>query len=94
MAVDRKLLGRIQQNTDDVWFDDLCRLAQQLGFVFARQKGSHKLYKHPRAATVAAQFPRPMNFQCGKNGKANGYQVRQLLEMAKALKILDGDEGT
>lgn len=28
-------------------FDDLCRLAEKAGFVFSRQEGSHKIYKHP-----------------------------------------------
>ena len=40
--------------------------------MFAREKGSHRLYKRPAA-------PRPMNFQEGENGTAKTYQVRQLL---------------
>ena len=66
------LLERAKQNPDGLRFAELCKLAECHGWVFAREKGSHRLYKRPAA-------PRPMNFQEGENGTAKTYQVRQLL---------------
>jgi hypothetical protein len=31
-----------------------------------------------------------LNLQCGKNGKAKAYQVRQMLSMAEAMGVLVG----
>jgi hypothetical protein len=66
------LLHKAKQNPEGLRFVDLCKLAECHGWVFAREKGSHRLYTRP-----AAQ--RPMNFQEGENRIAKAYQVRQLL---------------
>lgn len=67
-----KLLKRARQAPKGVRFEELCALAECHGFVFARQEGSHRVYKH-------LTFRRIMDFQ-NDNGQAKPYQVRQLLE--------------
>ena len=47
-------------------FAELCRLAECFGWEYARQRGSHRLYKRAGAKAL-------MNFQ-NVNGEANGYQ--------------------
>ncbi len=37
---------------------------------------------------VREQFPRPLNLQKGRDGKAKAYQVKQMLQMAEALGII------
>ena len=46
-------------------------MAECHGFLFDRQRGSHRMYKRPG-------YPKVMNFQ-DDNGKAKPYQVKQLL---------------
>ncbi|WP_155815885.1 type II toxin-antitoxin system HicA family toxin [Rhodothermus marinus] len=48
----------------------MCRLIECFGFEFAREKGSHRIYK-----------TRLINLQPGKNGKAKPYQVKQVLKI-------------
>ena len=66
------LLEKARRNPEGLRFADLCKLAECHGWVFARQKGAHRLYTMPGA-------PRPMNFQEGEKGASKTYQVRQLL---------------
>ena len=67
-----ELLEKAKQNPAGLRFAELCKLAECHGWVFARQKGAHRLYVRP-----ATQ--RPMNFQEGEKGTSKTYQVRQLL---------------
>lgn len=68
-----KLLQRARAAPANLRFEELCLLAECHGFTLARQKGSHRLYKR-------AGEPRVMNFQDDR-GKAEEYQVKQLLEV-------------
>lgn len=72
-----KLLQRARDAPANLRFEQLCQLAECHGFVLARQKGSHRLYKCPGE-------PRVMNFQDDR-GKAKEYQVKQLLELIGGL---------
>ncbi|MDR3641003.1 MAG: type II toxin-antitoxin system HicA family toxin [Humidesulfovibrio sp.] len=73
MGKKKKLLEKARNGPASLAFDDLCALAEQLGFVFIRSDGtSHHIYKHP---DHQRSF---MNFQNDK-GKAKKYQVEQLL---------------
>ena len=66
-----KLFGKAKAAPNSLRFSDLCKLAEEFGFRFDRQKGSHRIYKHDGVAGM-------MNFQdC--HGKAVAYQVRQLV---------------
>ena len=73
MAKCIKLLDGARAKPESVGFGDLCALAECYGWVFARQRGSHWMFKREG-------HPRLMNFQEYANGRAKGYQVRQLLD--------------
>ncbi|MBU1041953.1 MAG: type II toxin-antitoxin system HicA family toxin [Proteobacteria bacterium] len=73
MSKREKLLEKARTGPASLSFDDLCALANQLGFVFLRSAGSHFIYRHPAHASSL------MNFQNFK-GKAKKFQVEQLLE--------------
>lgn len=70
------LLTRARQNPSGLRFTELCRLAECHGFEFARQKGSHRIYR--RAGRL-------MSFQ-EVRGMAKEYQVRQLLAAIEDLE--------
>ena len=56
----------------NIKFNDFCNLLDYLGFILARQKGSHIMYKHATGAFANVQ----------KDGsKAKGYEVKQLRDM-------------
>ena len=77
-------LAQIRSNSNDVRFDDLCKVCD-FYFGKARQDGSsHRVYKTPWQGD-----PR-VNIQNHK-GKAKVYQVKQVL---KAIKRLEVDYGT
>jgi hypothetical protein len=88
MAVNQKLLERARRAPQDLTMAEVTALATQCGFVEDRQKGSHAVYHHPRAALIRNLYPRPLNLQEGPDGKAKAYQVRQLLAMAEALGVI------
>ena len=57
------------------------------GYVFIRQKGSHRIYRSPVDGA-----PQPV--QSAKNGGAKPYQVRQVLAVIEALaEEADQEEG-
>ena len=68
-----ELLRRARANPAGLRFAQLCQLAECHGFQFARQRGSHRVYRHATARTI-------MTFQ-EVNGMAKPYQVRQLLDV-------------
>ena len=77
-----KLLADAQASPGSLTFDELCALAVCKGFVFKRQRGSHRMYGHPSLHPMEGGF---MNFQPDKGGKAKAYQVRQLLRAIENL---------
>lgn len=88
MAIDQALLARARRNPAGLSFDEALTLARQLGFQHVRTHESHVIFHHPLAPQIRGQFPQPLNLQCGKDGKAKSYQIRQLLQMAEAMGIL------
>jgi len=78
MSAIEKLLARARNSPFGITFDELCRIADKNGFIFRRQSGSHKIYKHPQGAL--------MNFQPDKNGMAKVYQLKQLLDFIDSQK--------
>ena len=62
-------------------FEELCQLAECYGFIRARQRGSHVIYKRPG-------YIRAMNFQ-NVRGMAKTYQVKQLLDALRELGLID-----
>lgn len=67
-----KLFQLARGNPGGLRFSDLCRLVEAFGFIFQRQKGSHRIYAHEGIKQI-------MNFQ-NDQGKAKAYQVRQWLD--------------
>ena len=68
----RKIFQSARNSPAGLRFSDLCKLAEAFGFVFQRQKGSHRVYAHLGIRQI-------MNFQ-NDRGMAKAYQVRQLLD--------------
>ncbi len=71
--------GRADNNID---FADLVSYLERLGWESESEKTSHRYYKHPLV-------PEPVNVQPRRDGKAKGYQVKQLRE---ALAEYTGDD--
>lgn len=74
MATCDKLLQKATNNPTGLRLNELCRLAECYGFIHARTRGSHHIFKCPGRKEV-------VNLQPDKNGKAKPYQVRQILAM-------------
>lgn len=68
-------------------FADFERLLRAFGFNLDRQRGSHRVYEHPRAL-------RPLIVQPRKDGKAKPYQVIELLDMVEACQLTIDDQPT
>jgi hypothetical protein len=65
------LLARARANPASLRFAEACTLAECHGWVLARQRGSHRIFRRPGT-------PRLLNLQ-DVRGMAKAYQVRQLL---------------
>jgi hypothetical protein len=73
------VIKQLERNPDDVRYPELCKICDAF-FGEARQKGtSHRVYKTPWQGD-----PR-INIQ-NNNGKAKGYQVRQVVRALKRLE--------
>jgi hypothetical protein len=68
-----KLIAAIRNNPKDVRFDDACKVAEKLGFVCGKTKGSHRAYSRSGEREG-------LNFQ-NRNGKIPPYQAHQLIGM-------------
>jgi predicted RNA binding protein YcfA (HicA-like mRNA interferase family) len=75
MGTTDKLIHKARTSPYNLTYDELCLLAERIGFVFRNQTGSHKIYKHPIHKKI-------MNFQPDKRnkGKAKMKQIKQLVE--------------
>jgi predicted RNA binding protein YcfA (HicA-like mRNA interferase family) len=81
---ERKLLVRLARGAvANVAFDDLCGLAEALGFELRRVSGSHHVFAHP-------EIPELVNLQ-SIHRQAKPYQVRQLMRLVERydLKLRD-----
>lgn len=70
----------IRNNPNDVRFSDLVSALLGLGFVKARQIGSHQQFEHPEHRDVHVTLQE-------NKGKAKGYQVRQVLAVIDRCKL-------
>jgi len=88
--VDRllKLYKKLTVSPNNASFTDLCKLAEEVGFVFRNQSGSHAIYKHPK-------YKKIMNFQPDKKNKSNAkkYQVLQLISFIDDNEIIKEGQG-
>lgn len=80
-----KLLEKAKNSANNFSFSDICYLAECHGFIFQRQRGSHKIYEHPELQLSQNGI---MNFQ-NFRGNAKPYEVRQLL---RAITILSDEK--
>ena len=79
-----KLYEKALNNPKGLSFDELCRLAEYAGFDFKRQKGSHRIYKHPEIHGIE----QTINIQEWKNGEAKPTQVRNLLDLIDKYRLI------
>jgi hypothetical protein len=77
-----KLLSTIRRNPKAVRFDDACKVAERLGFLYKGGKGSHRAFGRP-------DEPDLLTFQ-NRNGCIPFYQARQLIKMIE--KYGDSDD--
>jgi hypothetical protein len=80
-----RLFNKATTSPQNLTFDELCALAEEVGFVFRRRNGSHRIYKHPIYGTM-------MNFQPDNRdkSKAKDYQIKQLLAFIDEFDLMEG----
>lgn len=74
-----KLIESIRNNPKTVRFDDACKIAEILGFIYSAGKGSHQVFKRPGE-------PIQLNFQ-NRNGYIPHYQALQLIVMLNKYEV-------
>lgn len=84
MSSRKKLRAAIRNNPKDVRFDDACKVAEWLGFIWKGGKGGHRAF-HRTGEPVG------LNFQANRNGKIPPYQARQLVLMIDKYGENDSD---
>jgi predicted RNA binding protein YcfA (HicA-like mRNA interferase family) len=72
MTKREKLWKKARENPQNLTFDEFETLLRQTGWIFSRQKGSHRLWCSPNGQSLPIQ-PR-------KDGKAKVYQVQQFIK--------------
>lgn len=72
MSRKNKLLQKAMNNPNDLSFLDFVTLLKQLEWVFKRQTGSHQVWHSKQGYRLVIQ---------NNNGKAKGYQVKQLIAL-------------
>jgi len=87
--VDKKkiLYEKLKKSSTNASFKDICKLAEEVDFVFRNQNGSHKIYKHPILKAT-------MNFQPDKRdkSKAKKYQIVQLIKFIDDNNLIKGEK--
>lgn len=73
MNTKAKRVAAIIANPKQVRFDDACKVAHELGFLFSSGAGSHRAF-------ARAGEPMGLNFQ-NRGGFIPPYQARQLIAM-------------
>jgi predicted RNA binding protein YcfA (HicA-like mRNA interferase family) len=76
-----EILEQARRSPANVRFRDLCRLAEAIGYVLRRQKGSHHVFAH------AARSELPMVNLQSDGATAKVYQVRQLVRLIDEYKL-------
>jgi predicted RNA binding protein YcfA (HicA-like mRNA interferase family) len=76
------LYEKAKSSPNNYSFEDLCLLVQKIGFEFARQSGSHHIYRHSGLGRDGM-----VNIQNVK-GKAKPYQVKQILSLIEHYKLV------
>ena len=74
-----KLIEKLRTNPAGIRFPELCRVAEQCGFVKRGGKGSHVVYAKDGVEEI-------LTFQ-DRKGMAKPYQVKQLLAVIEKYKM-------
>jgi len=77
-----QLYQKMRRNPANVRFAQIVRLAEESGFLEARVRGSHHIFRHPEHRGAV------LNLQDHK-GQAKPYQVRQLLALVEEYRLLE-----
>lgn len=82
MSREKKLREKIlRKGSDKNWtFDDLCHLAESLGFQARQHATSHVIFSKDK-------IPEILNFQARAGKSAKPYQVKQLREVLQKYKL-------
>ncbi len=76
-----EILEQARRSQANIRFRDLCRLIEGIGYVFERQRGSHRIYRHPTRRDL------PMTNLQSHGRDAKPYQVRQILRLIEDHKL-------
>jgi predicted RNA binding protein YcfA (HicA-like mRNA interferase family) len=76
-----EILEQARRSSANVRFRDLCRLAEAIGYVLRRRKGSHHVFAH------AARPEMPMVNLQSDGTTAKVYQVRQVVRLIDEYKL-------
>lgn len=79
----RKLLEKARNNPASVRFQEICLLAEHLGFTKRGGKGSHIVYEKDGVEEI-------LTFQ-DRKGMAKPYQVKQLLAVIDKYRLGEGE---
>jgi predicted RNA binding protein YcfA (HicA-like mRNA interferase family) len=85
MAGRRKLYLKALNNPSGPRFAEFTALIEGFGFVFRRQRGSHRMH-------FREGVPEVVNPQPTKDGKAKDYQVEQFLKLVERYGLRLEDE--
>ncbi len=87
MVKKERLYQKAKESPANFSFNKLCSLAEKVGFEFRNQRGSHKIYKHPKLRKM-------MNFQPDKHdkSKAKKNQIKQLMDFIDEFKLIRGED--
>jgi len=76
-----EILEQARQSPGNVRFRDLTRLVEALGYVLARQRGSHRIFRHASRPDLPI-----VNLQAD-GSTAKPHQVRQVLRLIDEHKL-------
>jgi len=77
-----KVLEDMRRNPKNIRFSDLCRVCEHFFGPHRQSGGSHRLY------SVSLKGRPPIDIQEGENGKAEAYQVKQVLQTLVDLGLI------
>ena len=80
----KKLLLKIINNPKNVNFKDFTLIIESFGFLIARRKGSHYIYKNDEICEI-------INIQ-NFNGEAKPYQIKQFLSLVEKYNLKLGEK--
>ncbi|WP_333878068.1 hypothetical protein [Methylobacter sp.] len=79
MTKTSKLIESIRTNPKTVRFDEACKIAVKMGFIYSGGKGLHQVFKRTNE-------PVQLNFQ-NRNGYIPYYQAVQLIAMLEKYEV-------